>query len=138
MADAATKMTQAYADYDQKVGLINNMIMETTAIWRRFLKTSDDWMGNFVQEDLPQVDFVRADQVKLAAYLNRININQQHRSQALTENKKRELVESTYIDQRRVAIQTMISNINFATTSSRQFLEMIGEKLYKLEVAEKR
>ena len=61
------------------------------------------------------MDFYHANEIKLKAIENRVIIVQQHRSQALTENKNREVTPSHYSDERRHAIFVMIKQINLNT-----------------------
>lgn len=116
--EASSILTQAYAELNIRVGLISLMTQETTSIWCRFLKTLDRWMGSTVPIEHRDFDYFGSNSIKLKALQNRIIITQQHRSQALTENVKRELSPSNYSDERRLAIWIMIKNINEVSKNS--------------------
>ena len=136
--EASSILTQAYAELNIRTGLITLMIRETSSMWSRFLKTADRWMGNILPEDQPQFDFFGSNEVKLKALENRMIITQQHRSQALTENTKRELMPSTYSDEKRHAIYVMIKNINEVSKNSQEFIDMLGDKMVQIHEADEK
>lgn len=114
---ANSVITQSYAEFSVRIRLVNLMVEETLKNWQVFLRTQDEWMGNIKRVE-DHYDFRRKQHVPYN--YKKVNEDehdilereiltvQQHRSQALTDNRASELARSQQIDDKRLAMFKMI------------------------------
>ena len=117
MKRANSVITQSYAEFSVRIRLVNLMVEETLKNWQVFLRTQDEWMGNIKRVE-DHYDFRRKQHVPYN--YKKVNEDehdilereiltvQQHRSQALTDNRASELARSQQIDDKRLAMFKMI------------------------------
>ena len=71
-------------------------------------------------------DYYRSSRTKIGGFEREVLTIQQHRSQAHTENRQREVMRSQYTDDKRLAIYKMVEQINLQTKLSTEFLELLS------------
>ena len=123
---AQTTITQAYAEFQVKINLVNLMVQETLYNWQRFLRTKDSWMGNIHPDETEEFEYYKAHKLDIDEFERQVLTIQQHRSQAHTENRTRELARSQYADDKRLAVFKMVEQINLQTKISTEFLDLLS------------
>ena len=100
---ASSVITQSYAEFNVRIRLVNLMVEETLKNWQVFLRTQDEWMGNikriedhydFKQRCSVPYNFKKLNEEEHDILEREILTVQQHRSQALTDNRASELARS--------------------------------------------
>ena len=131
-------ITQSYAEFNVRIRLVNLMVDETLNNWQVFLRTNQEWMGNikrvedhfsFKNKTMVPYTYKKVDEEEHDVLEREVLTVQQHRSQALTDNRYRELARSQYIDDKRLAMFKMIEQINLRTKDSSEFLRILSKQV---------
>ena len=112
------------------------MVQETLYNWQRFLRTKDSWMGNIHPDEAEDFEYYKAHKLDIDEFERKVLTIQQHRSQAHTENRTRELARSQYADDKRLAVFKMVEQINLQTKISTEFLDLLSNQMLFLEKKE--
>lgn len=139
---ASSVITQSYAEFNVRIVLVNLMVQETLYNWQVFLRDKQEWMGNIKHvEDYKDIkqqglmvpyDYTKVYKAEHDKLERGVLTVQQHRSQALTDNRSRELARSQYIDDKRLAVFKMIEQINLKTYNSSDFLKILARQIDKI------